>query len=292
MFFSCKKNLNENIKEYLFLGHTYQWGVKENNRIDYRFDGFDFGKYDQIWLGGDMAARANEKLATLNYLDSIFDLSASTTHWALGNHDVKHGPLSQIESITGRKNYYTSTFDGISLVILNTNEYHHPLYTPKPDECDMLEGQLRMLENIVDTIQQVSHLVVLHHHALLTNEMTGDTLKMNMIFNLYNEDVRVDCANKFTFENKIYPLLEKIQAKGIQVVLVSGDLGQRSKSFEYKTKEGIWFLGSGINNSAVDNYLPEYVTDTSPDKILVFEHDIKQKSLTWKFVLFDDLIKK
>ncbi|MFT5168182.1 MAG: hypothetical protein ACI8P3_003422 [Saprospiraceae bacterium] len=289
---SCEQGSNNKIKEYLFLGHTYQWGVKDNNRIDYRFEGFNFEKYDQIWLGGDMAARTNESLATLNYMDSIFDLSVPTTHWTLGNHDINHGALSQIESITGRKSYYTSTFDGISLVVLNTNEFHHPLYSPKPHECEMLEDQLQLLQNLADTIQDVSHVVVLHHHALLTNEMTHDSLKMNKIFNLYNEDVRVDCASKYTFESKIYPILKKIQKKGIQVILVSGDLGQRSKSFEYQTAEGLWFLGSGINNSAIDIYLPEYVTDTSPDKVLIFEHDIDRKILTWKYVLLSDLTGK
>ena len=289
-FFSCDEKRRNPAKQYLFIAHTYQWGVKDNNRIDYRLEDFDFGKYDQLWLGGDLTARTNEDVKTLYYLDSIFNLSAWTTHWALGNHDVKHGPLSQIESITRRKSYYVTSFNGINLVVLNTNEFHFPNYKPKPAECDLLEGQLQLLENLADTVEYSSHVMVLHHHALLTNSMTRDSLELQKKFNLYRDDLRVDCKGEQTFEGNIYPLLEKIQQKGIQVILVCGDLGQRSKSFEYQTSEGIWFLGSGINNSAIGTYIPEYVTDTSADKVLIFEHDLERKVLEWKFVELEEVL--
>ncbi len=288
LLISCQSKKQN--KAYLFLGHCYQWGVKENNRIDYRLKGFEFKKYDQIWLGGDLTARTNEKVSTLNYLDSIFDLSAARTHWAVGNHDIKHGALSQIEEVTMRKTYYSTSFDGIHLLVLNTNEFHHPAYHPKPHECEMLEGQLLMLANIEDTIQTASHLVILHHHALLTDSLTKDSIKVGHYFNLYHNNLRVDCENKHTFESKIYPLLQSIQNKGIQVVLVSGDLGQRSKSFEYRTEDGIWFLGSGINNSLLGKFKPAYVTDTSPDKVLIFDHDIDQRKLTWRFEYLENLL--
>ncbi len=280
---ACKPEVR-NSKNYLFLGHTYQWGVKDNNRIDYRLEDLDFGKYDQIWLGGDLCARTNEDTATLDYLDSIFDLSAPGTHWALGNHDVKYGPLEWIEQRTGRKSFYSSHFNGINLMVLNTNEFYHPNYQPKPEECDLLARQMKMLTDMADTISVATHLIVLHHHCLLTNKMTDSTLILSRIFNWYMHGLKVDCENALTFEAGIYPILQRVQEKGVQVILIGGDLGQRSKSFEYRSKEGIWFLGSGINNSAIDIYLPEYVTDTSADKVLLFEHQMEQAALQWKFV--------
>lgn len=286
---SCAPQSEESSKKYLFLGHTYQWGVKDNNRIDHRFKDFDFKAYDGLWLGGDICARTGEAPETLDYLDSIFDLSSDRTHWALGNHDLGHGPLEWIESRTRRKTYYSSTQDGFVLVVLNTNEFHHPNYQPKPKECALLDGQIKMLVQLADTIQEASHLVLLHHHTLLTNRMTNDSLRLNLLFNLYHEGLQVGCTGEHTFESFIYPLLQKIQEKGIQVILVSGDLGQRSKSFEYQTDDGIWFLGSGINNSAIGKYLPDYVTDTSPDKLLIFEYHPRQGTFTWSFELFEAL---
>lgn len=288
-YFSCD-NGPKLIKTYFFLGHPYQWGVVDNNRIDYRFKDFDFGQYDQVWLGGDMCARTNETTMTLDYLDSIFDLSAPTTHWTLGNHDVQNGPLHWIEDQTLRPSFYSTYFDGICLMVLNTNEFYHPNYLPKPDECALLKAQLQLLHNIADTITTASHLVLLHHYNLLTNAMTDHQYDLAEVFNFYMEELQVDCTDKQTFEAEIYPVLKKIQQKGVQVIAVSGDLGQRSKAFEYQTKEGVWFLGSGINNSAIDYYIPDYVTDTSPDKVLLFEHMPEERTLSWKFVELNPLL--
>ncbi len=288
---SCEKN--KAAQQYLFLGHTYQWGVKDNNRIDYRLKDFDFDRFDQVWLGGDLCARTNESPATLAYLDSIFDLASARTHWTLGNHDVKYGGRSWkvISDVTQRKSYYSTYFDGVCLAVLNTNEFHYPQYEPKPEECEILEGQIKMLENIADTISNASHLVILHHLVLLSNERSNNELKMNLVWNLYQPELTVDCAGEHDFDSRIYPILASIQRKGIAVILVGGDLGQRSKAFEYQTEEGIWFLGSGINNSAVDHYIPEYVTNTNPDSILIFEHDLEKSKLSWEFFPLSEYIR-
>lgn len=291
VLFSCENKESQNTQEYLFLGHTYQWGVKENNRIDYRFKDFDFKKYKQLWLGGDLCAQTDEELETLAYLDSIFDLSSKTTHWALGNHDVLgKGTLDWIEATTKRKTFYTSSFNDICLAVLNTTEFHHPNYRPKPFECEVLDGQIQMLQNISDTIQNVSHLLVLHHYCFLTNEQYKDSVDLGSIFNLYVPELKVDCANEHTFKSRMLPIFQKVQNKGVQVVFVSGDLGQRSKAFEYQTEDGMWFLGSGINNSAVDIYVPEYVTDTTTDQVLIFEHEVKERKLKWRFEPLEELV--
>jgi hypothetical protein len=286
----CKIDQNSPVKNYLFVSHTYQWGVADNNRIDYRFEGFDFNIYNQIWLGGDLCARTSEKVSTLKYLDSIFDLSSDNTKWAIGNHDLVEGNVKSITDITQRKTFYASFFNGIGTVVLNTTEFCHPNYTPKDHECALLDAQVNLLQNIADTIKEASHLVILHHHSLLNNQLTNDSLDISKIFNFYHPEYFVSCEHPATFEKVIFPILKKIQKKGVQVILVGGDLGQRAKEFEYRTKEGIYFLGSGINNSAIPFGLPEYVTNTDPDKLLIFKHDPTKKELSWQFIELEKLI--
>ena len=54
-------------------------------------------------LEEDLCARTSEKPSTLDYLDSIFDLSSDKTHWALGNHDLVEGNINYITAKTKRK---------------------------------------------------------------------------------------------------------------------------------------------------------------------------------------------
>ncbi len=290
LFFGCQTKQNPQTKKYLFLSHIYQWGVTDNNRIDYRLEGFDFEYFDQIWLGGDLCARTSEYPETLDYLDSIFDLSSDKTHWALGNHDLVEGNVEFITNKTKRKTFYSSFSDEIGVVVLNTTQFYHPNYNPKNNECSLLDGQLQLLENIADTINTTSHLIILHHLPLLSNQMTNDSLKLGKIFNYYHPEYFVSCLKPTTFENVFYPIFQKIQKKGVQLILIGGDLGQRTKEFEYRSKEGIYFLGSGINNSAIPFGLPDYVTNTNPDKLLIFNHDLKEKELSWEFVELKKLI--
>ncbi len=292
LIYTCSFDQKPQSKKYLFLSHTYQWGVTDNNRIDYRFEGFNFNGFDQIWLGGDLCARTSEKFSTLTYLDSIFDLSSDKTHWALGNHDLVKGNVEYITNATERETYYSSFLDGIGIVVLNTTEFYYPGNSPKEYECALLDGQLNMLQNIADTIKAASHLVVLHHLPLLTNEMTNDSLDMGLVFNYYHPEYWVSCQDPETFDKVFIPIFKKIQKKGVQVILIGGDLGQRYKEFEYRSKEGIYFLGSGINNSAIPFNPPAYVTNTNPDKLLVFEHNTRKKELSWKFVDMNKLIEK
>lgn len=291
IFFSCKKEANKP-QQYLFLGHIYQWGVEDNNRIDFRFKGFDFKAWDQIWLGGDLCPRTTEYPETIDYLDSIFDLSSAQTHWALGNHDTNHGNLNWIKNKTQRNSFYSTYLNGICLIVLNTTEFHHPNYKPSKSECTLLDNQLLMLQNIADTINNASHCVILHHNALLSNQMVDDSIDIGKIFNVYRSGLKVSCRQSDTFEKVLFPVLKKIQKKGVQVILVGGDLGQRVKEFEYQTSEGIWFLGSGINNSALAPNMPAYVTNTSSDKVLIFSHQVKMKKLSWEFIELKELLKE
>ena len=120
--------------------------------------------------------------------------------------------------------------------------------------------------------------------------MTNDSLNIGEIFNFYHPEYFVSCEKPSTFEEVWIPILQKIQKKGVQVISVGGDLGQRVKEFEYRSEDGIYYLGSGINNSVDPLFLPEYVTNINPDKLLIFDHDIANKKISWEFVELNKLI--
>ncbi|MEM6966738.1 MAG: hypothetical protein AAF573_18380, partial [Bacteroidota bacterium] len=200
------------------------------------------------------------------------------------NRDVldQGGNFSGIESRTGRKTYYTTHFEGLTLLILNTTEFGVPDYFHKPHECEVLTGQLDLIKAVTDTIQSSSHLIVLHHHALLNNAMANDEIDMQKIFNFYAPNYNVGCEERGTFEEVMYPHFLKVQRRGVQVIFVGGDTGQQVKEFEYTTQDGVIFLGSGLNNSAGTIGRPSYF-NPAPDQYLVFTHQPKARKLMWEF---------
>ncbi|MEM9921619.1 MAG: metallophosphoesterase [Bacteroidota bacterium] len=276
----------ETPKQYLFLGHTYDWGAPNSDRIDRRLEQLPLQNYDQLWLGGDLCNRSSKSTATLSYLDSILGISKPTTHWALGNHDLTEGNLQWIESATGRKTYYGTYFDGLYLFVLNTN-FNHPQLVSTKDDCPAQNEQYELFKGIMDTITTASHLVVLHHHNLLTDAIARQQTDMNLTCNFYRDQLPFSCYSDSSFQQQIYPRLVDVQKRGVQVVLVGGDFGQRHKGFQFRTQEGVWFLGSGINNSMGREHIPPYVTNLQRDSILLFERNIEKRTLEWHFLALD-----
>ena len=118
LFISCDKDDDiavpepcNTICDYLYLGHIYE----KQNTIDQRIENTDLSKYSQIWLGGDVCSETTKEEATLNYVDSLFDLASKNTHWSVGNHDVRNGNTDWITSRTGRDLFYTEYKDGCLL---------------------------------------------------------------------------------------------------------------------------------------------------------------------------------
>ena len=255
---SCQKTSSQhNTYKYFFTGHAYQWGAPDWSRMDYRLEKIPFEEYDQLWLGGDLCENVPHHPKTIHYLDTLLNLSSDSTHWAIGNHDVleKKADFSFIKEKTGRNTYYFEEINGIGLMILNTTEFGYPQYFHQPHECETLNGQWDMIQSVTDTLQDVSHLVILHHHALLTNEIAENKINVQKIFNFYEPNLNIGCKVRGTFGELIYPRLVEVQQRGIQVILVGGDIGQQIKEFEFTTKEDVIFLGSGINNSYITREL-------------------------------------
>lgn len=275
-------------QNFIFLGHPYDW--RSENRIDPRLELLDYSKYAGVWLGGDVCARTSKAPATLTYLDSIFNLKATTTDWAWGNHDLMEGNAELLLVATGKPSYYTRWQNGLQIIVLNTNLFWHHPWPPAQEDCAAKTAQLDWLKSVLDTVQEASHLVVLHHHGLFnefkTNER-GDTLRPD---NLTGMPVRPDCRVDGDFTLEIYPYLQRIQAAGTQVITIAGDVGMRSKGYDFTTPDGIHLLGSGINNSLDMNFPPEYVTNFNPDTVLIVHHDPEGAEVTWDFRRVRDVV--
>jgi len=177
------------------------------------------------------------------------------------------------------------------MLVLNTTEFSFPGYQNKPHECETLDGQLKLIKAVTDTIQHSSHLVILHHHALLTNEIAEQKIKVEGAFNIYTPNYNIACEERGPFSELIYPRLQAVQKRGVEVILIGGDTGLRVKEFEFKTKDGITFLGSGLNNSAGTKDKPDYF-NPAPDKVLIFKHQPEIRKLEWEFKFLDKMVKK
>ncbi|MBR9923170.1 MAG: metallophosphoesterase [Bacteroidetes bacterium] len=271
-------------QKILFLGHPYQWAA-EGVRMDFRVEAIDQNQYDKIWLGGDLCAKTTEDPQTLVYLDSLLDLDSPDRHWSLGNHDVMFGKLEKIREATGRNDFYQSWEDGYTLLVLNTNLFSWPEGDVADAACRRMAEQVNFVRSVCDTIQASSHLVVLHHQCLLTDSLAGGTTDLKTVFNYYQPDFSVECDSGATFSKVFYPALKAVQERGIQVLFVGGDMGMRAKKFEHKNPDGIWFLGAGINNSVPDDFRPKYITDFSPDQVLILEY--AKREFSWWFEELD-----
>lgn len=282
LFSACRQKSTET---YLFLGHPYQW-EDEGRRVDYRVEGLNLKRYDQIWLGGDVCAQTASDTAILVYLDKLFDFASGKVHWALGNHDVNFGPQERIHRYSGRPEFYSHWHKGLCILVLNTNLFQWPAVEVSDSICQRMQAQEALVHQVCDTLSQATHLIVLHHYGLVPPGTLRGQLYPDTIFNFYDPSFRVSCSADdlpATFERRWYPHFEAVQARGTQVVFVGGDMGMQAKRFEWQTESGIWFLGAGINNTVPDHHRPPYITCFDPDLLLLFNYHTGTGELQWHF---------
>jgi hypothetical protein len=242
--------------EYLFLAHP-RHNNKDLQRVDSAVEKINFDRFDMVLLGGDLTANSSREDSSLTYLDGIFNLGSPQTLLAPGNHDVDNLPL--LLQYTGRPSFYSYHQNGVTFVVWDTQK----------DKCNIYDEQLDILQNIADTLTHSDQLVIIHHKLLW---LPGHPELEPQIGQLSNAGL---CPYEFClFENNfwqdVYPLLQQVKAKGKQVILIGGDMGFRSKYFEYQTLEGIVFLGSGIDQGDDDN------------EVLIFKKDSETRILRWE----------
>lgn len=285
LLFSCQP---ESPREYIFLGHPYDYNRLD--RLDPRVEQLLAYPFDQVWFGGDMCAQMGGSPENLAYVDSLLGALPGEVHWTLGNHDIDFGPLEPILALRKRPSFYVDYRDGICLLVLNTNLFWFYPSLPPQRDCEEKAAQLELIRSVADTIREASHLIVLHHHGLLTEMLVDSTGELLNPFNINALSIRATCDSTSLVNEVIYPELVKVQQRGVQVVLIGGDMGMMAKEFSYRTPAGIRVLGSGINNSLPREYAPDYVTNFDPDEVLWLHHWPRQRRLEWRFVSLDSLV--
>ncbi|MDW3648318.1 MAG: hypothetical protein R8P61_14710 [Bacteroidia bacterium] len=275
---SCKEEIDPQPKKgILFMGHTYSWH-RGDNKVDQRLEHLDLSGYEQLWLGGDMCSETTKEKATLTYLDRLFSLGEHTTLWALGNHDYRNGNMDWLREKTGRPLHYLADFGGMKVLVTHTSY--------KETECEAKENQFRMIQRTCDTLRNASHLILMSH--MLTWTDTEIEMDAKETANADKAWWPYTCEARTQFQRKIYPLLQAVQERGIQVVVISGDLGIKAKSYQYQSKDGIWFLASGINNSVEKD--PIKRAQLPKDRLLYLEYDPIDSSLVWDFPILNELL--
>lgn len=262
--------------KYVFFGHTYAGGEPDGKKVDFRLEAMDMSQFDQIWLGGDVGAESDLNYSNYEYFEQIFSIQKPGNHWALGNHDTRNENIEWWEEFTGKGRYYAYAENGITTIVMDGNI--------SPLDCENLNKQFNIIKNVCDTINH-GHLIFLIHHGI-ASDVPGvappytysHTELQNWLPNCYSDTV--------TYANTIYPMLKEVEARGVDVFHLTGDMGTYYKQFSGISDDGVEYLAAGLGNGyRIEQGLPTH----APDVAIVFTHIVSSNSLSWQFVLINDL---
>ena len=263
----CGPQYDKEQATYLHVAHTRAYDGSMD-RLMPEVSQVDYSQYDLLMLGGDLVFESTGKRETLQYLDSIFKLGDSKTLWTLGNHDYHHHP-EWIPETTKRPLSYTFEKYGITYLVLDSQE----------DNCNTSGQQLNLFQETLKNLKsETTHLIILHHKLLWMLDNGPLQEKVNAISN-GGAGGCFHCIPQNDFYEVVYPKLVEVQQKGIQVICIAGDIGAKVSSFEHQTEDGIYFMASGLKEGAKEN------------KVLLFDHDIKNNDLSWKYEDIENLPK-
>lgn len=257
-----KPQVEPELKEYKYLHFSHSL-TNSNPEVVPGVESFPFHTWDLLLLGGDIGGNTSDNISSMQYYDNIFDLGAPTTLWSVGNHDYANP--ANITAFTNRPSYYAYHHEGITFIVLNT-EIHN---------SKILGSQLSFLQNTLDTMEQSSHCVVLHHKLIwMPNHPELEPIANQVS----NGDIGNCpwCLNpQSNFYTDIYPHLIDVQNRGIEVLVVGGDAGRKVGSFQFKTIENIQFLASGLSDS-----------DPQKSDVIIFHHYPQINQLEWEIKPF------
>jgi hypothetical protein len=224
--------------------------------------GIDFTKYDVVMLGGDITYSTSKDSETLAYCDNLFDLGSPNTLWSLGNHDVQSGHRSLIKKFTGRESYYSYSRDGMTFIVLDTE-----LDANSFSSTFIKGNQLQMVKDVCDSITESRYLIVLHHRFMWM--INNDYFKPMLTDSIAASSRSLDTTN---FYSDIYPLLQNVRNKGIQVLVFGGD---KSKiNVAYSPEDDITFYAARLSTDIPDNI----------NNVIVLSYSLQNKELTRNFV--------
>lgn len=265
VFPSCKEQFDKDNATYLHIAHTRSYGP-EKDQLMSEVEKIDYSQYDVLMLGGDMVFESTGKRETLNHLDVVFDLGNQNTLWTLGNHDYHNSP-EWIPEVTDRPNAYAHSRYGITYLVLDSQK----------DNCNTTGAQKELLIKTLDRLKSnTTHLIVLHHKLLWMRDSGDLETQINAVSN-GGAGGCFHCVPANDFYLEVYPRLLEVQKSGVQVICIAGDIGAKVSEYQHQTDDGIYFLASGLKDGAPEN------------KVLLFQHDIKNEKLTWHFESLENL---
>ena len=132
-----------------------------------------------------------------------------------------------------------------------------------------------------------SHLVVLTHHIVWGG--VDENIQPEVFANADGSWISFSCdaTSNQRFETIVLPELVKVQERGISVICIAGDLGQKASTYEYTNDDGLLFLGSGITSET--DWNEQFPTAGQKDKVLRLLHDVEHRELTWEFINIEDI---
>ncbi|HVO73302.1 MAG TPA: T9SS type A sorting domain-containing protein [Ignavibacteriaceae bacterium] len=257
---------NDSVLKFIFVPHPRS-DDQVNESIYAGLSGINFLEYDLRMLGGDITYSAGKDSSTLAYCDNIFDLSSPNTLWCLGNHDVQSGHRTLIKKFTGRDSYYSYSRDGITFIVLDTE-----LDANSFSSTFIEGGQLQMVKDVCDSITDSKYLILLHHRLMWM--INSDYFKLRLTDSIAASSRSMDTTN---FYSDIYPLLQKVKKKGIQVLVFGGD---KSKiNIEYSPEDSITFYAARLSTDIPDNI----------NNVIILNYNRQSKNLVCSFVPLTEL---
>jgi len=252
---------NDSVLKFIFVPHPRS----EDQAHQSVYPGIaeiDFAKYDVIMLGGDITYSTSKDSETLAYCDNLFNIRSPNTLWSLGNHDVQSGHRDLIKKFTGRESYYSYSRDGITFIVLDTE-----LDANSFSSTFIKGNQLQMVKDVCDSIRDSRYLILLHHRFMWM--INNDYFTSRLTDSIAASSRSMDTTN---FYSDIYPLLQTVRNKGIQILVFGGD---KSKiNVAYSPEDSITFYAARLSTDIPDN----------TNNVIVLNYGLQNKELTWDFI--------
>ncbi|MFN8206171.1 MAG: T9SS type A sorting domain-containing protein [Bacteroidales bacterium] len=227
----------------------------------------DLSLYDMTLLGGDITWSVSSSRTAMEYCDSLFDIASPNTLWTMGNHDISSRYL--ITEYTGRPQHYACQRDSILFLVLDVE------LNASGFNSSFIQGeQLEMVQQVCDTMAHATWLVVLHGRLIW---MPGNPDFSSRMDSVAESTKQLDTTN---FYAEIFPLLQKVKKRGIQVLCLGGDKSRIN--IEYSPEDSITFL-----TSTMEPLYPDSVND-----VLVFGYNRATNTMQHTFIPLSVVPKK
>jgi len=259
---------NETILKFIFVPHPRSDDQK-NESVHPSIAKIDFSKFDVKMLGGDITYSTSKNSATLEYCDSLFDLENPNTLWGFGNHDVQSGNRDLIRQFTGRDSYYAYNRNKVTFMVLDCE-----LNAQSFSRTFIQGDQLQMVKNVCDSITDSNFLILLHSRLIWM--INNDDLKIRLNDSIAASSRSMDTTN---FYSEIYPLLQKVKEKGIQILVFGGD--KAKVNIVYSPEIGISFFTARMVTDFPD----------SINNVIVMDYSEQNKTINSNYITLADIDK-